>query len=38
MEPNLPPMDEYQEGEDVVACTYSSIEEAITEIPKSLPE
>ena len=30
--------DRYQEGEDTIACTYSSVEQAIKEIPKSLFE
>lgn len=28
--------DAYQKGEDVIACTYPSVEKAIREIPKLL--
>lgn len=30
--------DVHQEGEDVIACTYPSVEKAIKEIPKTLFE
>lgn len=28
--------DEYQKGEDVIVCTYPSVEKAVEEIPKAL--